>query len=110
MEFRLPYPPSVNHYWRQVGGRTLVSRAGRAYRNAVVAAGVPALGLLGKIEVSILARPPDNRRRDLDNILKAAIDGMQRAGVYLDDSQIAKLVVERGEVTPGGELIVQITR
>jgi hypothetical protein len=30
--FMLPYPPSVNHYWRHVGGKTLVSREGRRYQ------------------------------------------------------------------------------
>ena len=28
LELRLPYPPSVNHYWRRVGHRTLISRSG----------------------------------------------------------------------------------
>ena len=35
IEFHLPYPPSVNHYWRRVGARTLISRGGRAFRQAV---------------------------------------------------------------------------
>ncbi len=29
----LPYPPSVNHYWRRVGDRTLISREGRKFRS-----------------------------------------------------------------------------
>ncbi len=32
IELELPYPPSVNHYWRRVGARTLISRGGRAFR------------------------------------------------------------------------------
>jgi hypothetical protein len=27
-ELKLPYPASVNHYWRRVGARTLISRGG----------------------------------------------------------------------------------
>ena len=30
MVLTLPYPPSINHYWRRVGPRTLISREGRA--------------------------------------------------------------------------------
>ncbi len=35
VELTLPYPPSVNHYWRRVGSKTLVSRAGRRFREDV---------------------------------------------------------------------------
>jgi hypothetical protein len=31
MKLTLPYPPSVNHYYRRVGPRTLISREGREY-------------------------------------------------------------------------------
>ena len=27
MVLTLPWPPSINHYWRRVGPRTLISRA-----------------------------------------------------------------------------------
>jgi Holliday junction resolvase RusA-like endonuclease len=33
----LPFPPSLNHYYRRLGHVTLISRRGRAYRDAVVA-------------------------------------------------------------------------
>ena len=35
LELELPVPPSINHYYRRVGPRTLISREGRAYREAV---------------------------------------------------------------------------
>ena len=34
-EFELPWPPSVNHYYRHVGHRVLISRDGRHYRENV---------------------------------------------------------------------------
>ena len=37
LQFELPYPPSINHYWRRVGARTLISREGRRFRQRVVA-------------------------------------------------------------------------
>lgn len=45
--------------------------------------------------MEILANPPDNRRRDLDNLLKGTLDSLQHANIYPDDNQIDKLKIER---------------
>ncbi|MBI2930977.1 MAG: hypothetical protein HYY16_04950, partial [Planctomycetes bacterium] len=37
IELELPFPPSVNHYYRHVGPRTLISREGRRFREEVCA-------------------------------------------------------------------------
>jgi len=112
----LPYPPSVNHYWRRVGPRTLISRQGRAYRREVaavveridrVAEQIP---LTGPLSVEVLLYPPDRRRRDLDNTLKGLLDALEHAGVYLDDSLIERLSVEKREVVEGGKAVVVIRR
>lgn len=70
IEVELPYPPSVNHYWRHVGPRVLISRQGRAFREKVrsilEACGVRPLG--GTLRVVIDLHPPDRRRRDCDNL------------------------------------------
>lgn len=104
----LPYPPSVNHYWRRVGNRMLISKSGRAYRREV-AARVTIFGfkddpLVGRINASFTAHPPDRRRRDLDNLLKAMLDALEHAGVYHDDSQIDSLTIDRGEIVRGGSV------
>jgi crossover junction endodeoxyribonuclease RusA len=39
----------------------------------------------GKFELKIRVRRPDNRRRDLDNLLKALSDGLVKGGVINDD-------------------------
>lgn len=49
-----------------------------------------------RLKVDIIAYPPDKRRRDLDNLLKAPQDSLQHAGVFHDDSQIADLRIRRG--------------
>ena len=110
MEIILPWPPSVNTYWRTFQGRMIISAKGREYREAV---GVLArdqeidVGLTGKLIVVIEAYRPDKRRRDLDNILKAPLDALCHAGVYKDDSQIEDLRVFWGP-NVGGMLKVKI--
>jgi crossover junction endodeoxyribonuclease RusA len=88
----LPYPPSVNHYWRHVGPRVLVSRDGRAYQRAVMLACGRQQGYgMSRLAVTVDAYPPDRRRRDLDNLGKALFDALGKAGLYHDDSQIRDL-------------------
>lgn len=112
IEFDLPYPPSVNHYYRRVGPRTLISREGRRFREHVtsVLAGLGLKPMDGPLEVHIDVFPPDRRRRDLDNVQKALLDAMEHGGVYHDDSQIKKFVAEMHGVVPGGKVVVAIQR
>lgn len=112
MTYRLPWPPSLNSYWRTWRGRMLLSEKGREYRKAVVACvwqdGAP-WQREGRVSVKIQAFPPDKRKRDLDNLLKGILDSLQGAGLYEDDSQIDELYICRGcdeEYT--GEVLVQI--
>ena len=109
--YELSYPPSVNHYWRHVGDRTLISRAGREYRQRVADElahqGVSTAG--GSISLFISVHPPDRRRRDLDNILKALLDALQHGGAYQDDSQIDSLRVVRSKPVRGGQVMVLVS-
>jgi Holliday junction resolvase RusA-like endonuclease len=112
MELQLPYQPSINHYWRRVGPRTLISRTGRAFRAEVIAIlqrrGLPKL--LGPLGVEIDLHPPDRRRRDVDNAMKSLLDALQHGGVYGDDSQIDDLHIRRRECVPGGCVRVRLKR
>lgn len=110
LRIELPYPPSINHYWRRVGSKTLISKEGRRYREAVAAICQEQRIAFGDapLSLSIIAHPPDRRRRDLDNLLKAPLDAMQAAGVYQDDYQIEVIHLERGECVRNGSLIVEI--
>jgi crossover junction endodeoxyribonuclease RusA len=112
LEFELPYPPSVNHYWRRVGPRTLISRGGRAFRQTVCAilATRKIEPMVGPLEVDVTVFPPDRRRRDIDNVLKGLLDAMEHGGAFHDDSQIARLSIERGEPVKNGKTIVQIKK
>ena len=112
----LPWPPSVNHYWVQfVAGKRVVvtiGKAGRQYREAVakIAKDMDVDVVHGRLSVEVRARMPDSRRRDLDNVQKALLDALAKGGAYRDDSQIDRLVVERGPVMPGGKVLVEITQ
>ena len=106
----LPYPPTVNHYYTVVRGRKILSKNGREYLARVVSYGV-ACGvkkIKGKVAVSIGAYLPDQRRRDLDNLLKPTLDALVAAGVIEDDSKIGRLSIEMVGFRPGGELVVTI--
>ena len=89
IELQLPFPPSVNSMWRTprsgpLAGRTMLSEDGRRYRRAVA-------------DAVLEARMPDRRKRDLDNLPKAVLDGLTHAGVWLDDGQIDDLRVWRSD-------------
>ncbi len=112
---KLPFPPSVNHYWRHVGCKVIISKKGREYREAV-AATVKAAWImgeartfLGRLKIVVAVHAPDKRERDLDNLLKSLLDSLQHAGLYKSDSQIDELTVVRYEPQPPhGFLLVKI--
>lgn len=115
MKLSLPYPPSVNHYWRHYRGRVVISQKGRAYRERVLALLARGYGngprkppSGGRIALEMNAFPPDRRRRDLDNIQKAILDSLEHGGVYEDDSQIDLLITRRCEVNKPGRIDIQM--
>ena len=106
----MPWPPSVNKYWRTFQGRMIISAEGRSYRKAVAEQVLIQRGAkhyAGKLRVQIEAFRPDNRRRDLDNLLKAVLDGCTHAGVWEDDSNIVDLRIYWAN-TIGGMIKVNV--
>ena len=96
IEITLPWPPTVNTYWRNINGRTIISAKGREYRKAVadqVLIQRAAKHIDFAVKIEIKAYRPDRRRRDLDNLLKALLDSMTHAGVMHDDALIEDLRV-----------------
>lgn len=91
MRLSLPYPPSVNRIWRVFRNRIIKSKEGRSYA-ATVKTTVALLGLRpadGPLSVSVTAYRPQ-RRGDLDNVLKAALDALNGVA-WQDDSQVVEL-------------------
>jgi crossover junction endodeoxyribonuclease RusA len=108
----LPWPPTVNHmYGVMRSGRKYIKPAGVAFRKAVceIVAELGIAPIMGRVSVVISAFPPDRRRIDLDNRIKATQDALTHAGVYLDDSQIDDLHIMRLNVEKGGKLKVFVS-
>jgi crossover junction endodeoxyribonuclease RusA len=112
VEIELPYPPSLNHYYRRVGSKTLISRAGRRYREQVCAIlrvlRVPELA--GRLAMEVDLYPPDRRRRDLDNAQKGLWDALAHGGLYRDDSQIKEFACRMLGPMPDGKAVVRVRR
>lgn len=47
-----------------------------------------------QVEVEAMVYFPDNRRRDIDNVLKGLLDGMNGV-VYEDDSQVQRIIISK---------------
>lgn len=116
--FTLPYPPSLNTYYRMYKGKMLISEKGRGYIRLIGdTLMLPTCSgekwtrepLIGNLSVRILVYFPDKRKRDLDNLLKALLDALQKNGLYKDDSQITELeIVKRFVVKKNGEIFLTI--
>jgi crossover junction endodeoxyribonuclease RusA len=109
----LPWPPSVNHYYRHIvvrgQARVVISADGRRYAQAV---GLRLVGLRDRVpspphEVRVALHAPTRAKLDIDNRAKALLDALYRA-LGLDDVVIDRLVIERGPMLSGGRALVLI--
>ena len=118
MRVHLPFPPSVNHYWRRAGARTVISGKGQEFRRQVawqIKRQLPELRgnpIDYPVEVTVDLFCPDRRKRDLDNFDgKALFDAMTKAGVWLDDSLVRQRlgrIHDYDEDAPDGLCLVSI--
>lgn len=111
MHFTLPFPPSINSYYRVFNNRILLSAEGRKYKKAVQNY-VMLLGLKpfedAKLKIELILQPRDKRKIDIDNRIKSVLDALQDAGLFNDDFQIDELTIRRGSPVEGGRLFVKI--
>ena len=108
----LPFPPSINHYWkhRVIGKRSSVylSSEALAYREAVKNSIAATKPLDGRLSVRVELFAPNKRKYDIDNRVKSLLDALTHAGVWVDDELIDDLHVKRGEIVDGGACVVEI--
>lgn len=108
----LPWPPSNNRYYRHNRGRTHISAEGQAYRDRVaqiIKDQMLDIGIATPVKIRIECHIPDRRRRDLDNLQKAAFDALTKAGFWQDDHLVDDYRVKRMPIIKGGMLQLTIT-
>ncbi len=110
MTIELPYPPSINHYFKRRGNRTFIGSEGMQFRKrvciALMAANVNPMA--GMLAMKVRAYPPDRRKRDIDNIQKPLLDALEKARAFYNDCQIKHLTTVMKEPVQGGKTIVTI--
>ena len=107
----LPWPPSVNSYWRHSSRGTYLNKPGREFRKEALAAiAKEDLKPFGDARVSVVIelRPPDRRQRDIDNHSKGILDAMTHSKIINDDSQVDVLKLIRGPIEKDGAAYVTI--
>jgi len=109
----LPFPPSVNNYYGHLArGKTVIKYVkpkGKEYKKTVkeyVAKNNLQLKANIPLKVSIVLTPKDNRKHDIDNVLKALFDSLTEADFWQDDSLVRELnITYQPPQDPGSVLI-----
>lgn len=118
LELFLPYPPTINNYYVKSKTHVRISEKGRKFRDltqAEIVKLIPPGTTLSDIGIEppygmiVVAFPPDNRKRDIDNILKPILDAITKTGIWSDDSTVNHLIVYRGKAAPpSGNIYIRI--
>jgi crossover junction endodeoxyribonuclease RusA len=102
MTLTLPWPPSMNTYWRRNGPRYFIAPKGIAFRTEVealcMAAGIKPMA--GPVSMAVTLVPGDHRRRDIDNVLKPLLDALTHGRAWEDDSQVKRLSIVMADPIP----------
>ena len=89
LRIKLPWPPSVNHYWKARGSRRFISPKAKAWLDeAILLLRAKRVRFEGAVAIHMRFSPPDRRKRDGDNLEKAIMDALVKAGVIKDDSLV----------------------
>jgi crossover junction endodeoxyribonuclease RusA len=114
----LPFPPSLNAAVRHIaGGGHYLSPEAKRFRASAIATLKHAAArchhqtITKACAVVIDLYPPDKRKRDADNRIKAVLDCLQLAGVVKDDNlcRDVRVVSHDEAVEKGGRCNVTVT-
>lgn len=108
------FPPSVNNYYVKTQRGLFLSQKGRKFRDQLVQDAHEQLAGMDRIDckvrIDVIAWVPDNRKRDLDNLVKPIQDAISHADIWGDDSQVDQLCVYRGaKSAPHGAIYIRIS-
>lgn len=105
----LPMPPTLNHRLMPANGRLIKSPEARTYAEAVAwqAKQVFHEPVTCRVEVSVIMHPARGEGQDVDNCVKGVLDALTGVA-WNDDSQVWRLLIERGTIVAGGQLDVTI--
>ena len=111
-EFTMPWPTSVNHWHQPCRGRIIKGAAARDYERLAVNH-LKSIGIYGeKIEsqlsVTMVLMPPTSARYDIDNRTKGVFDSLSAAEFWVDDSQVQRLTIDKGEKVKNGMVSISI--
>ena len=112
IEFKMPWPPSINGYWRTFQNRQIISKRGRDYRANAISHLID-IKLYNKklsksLSVELVLNPPTLRRYDIDNFNKALFDALSHGLFWLDDEQVIELKIVKGVKTKDGNIELKI--
>lgn len=108
----LPWPPAVNNLFFNA------ARGGRVKSKRYASWSTEAWAMLlqqrpapvqGPFRLTVVAERPDNRRRDLDGLLKAPLDLLVACGIVQDDSLAQQLTIGWSPNPPSKPGCVRIT-
>ncbi len=115
---KLPLPPTINHYYSskviKSGGKYIpmvyVQDSVHLFRKQVaeIACQLVSEPLLGRVAINIVVHQKNNRTSDIDNFIKGLLDALTKAAVWVDDSQVDKITIERGRPINGGLCVIEI--
>lgn len=112
-EFNVPFPPSVNGYWRTFRNRQIISKRGREYRlkirEVMQSHGLDKEMLPWRLSVRLILEPPTIRKYDIDNFCKAIFDGLTHCEFWEDDEQVDRLLIKKSGKLKGGNVKVKVT-
>lgn len=94
-KFTFPLPPTTNEAYKIAHGRMYKSDAAISWRDDVYYTSMHILPKFEKAKVRLKINLFLKHPRDIDGSLKLILDLFQYCGVYENDNQVMKLIVEK---------------
>lgn len=117
-KFNMPWPPTVNHYHQPaiIKGRPRIIKGAKARQYAKdAAAHLKSIGIGGelineRLSISLAIHPPTLAKYDIDNRAKGVFDALSNIGFWVDDEQVDRLTITKGEKIKGGLVVVSVAK